>query len=149
MNRDRPSGLAFDLDAALRARLNARAAGWWRLAGDTLELVAFAPADDLPETVAEGFTSATALVPLAATELGIVRAVLTGGPAVSRIEELSADGGSGLWLRRFGAVRSIAVPARDASGTIVRVVSVALAGDQPNDQAVAVLIRAAAETWAE
>ena len=147
MNRDRPS--ALDLVAVLRARLNARAAGWWRLAEDTLELVAFAPADDMPETVAEGFAQATASVPLAATGLGIVRAVLSGGPAVSRIDELSADGGSGFWLRRFGAVRTIAVPARDAAGTIVRVVSVALADDQPVDQAVATLIRVAAETWAE
>ena len=125
----------------LRERLCARAAGWWTVAGDRLEQVAVVFAADMPEAVVGEFASATRAVALAQTDLGIVRAVLSGEPTVSRVEELSSDAGSGLWLRRFGAARSVAVPLRDRSGAVAAVVSVALAGDAPDDPAVAEAVR--------
>jgi DNA-binding IclR family transcriptional regulator len=62
---------------------------------------------------------------------------------------LSPDVGSGLWLRRFGAARSVAVPVFDRSGRLTAVVSVALAEAPPDDEDVARAVRAAAEAWSE
>src|SRR4051812_21966330 len=98
---------------SLRERFCARAAGWWRVAGDRLEQVAFSADADMPGEVARGFAGATRSVPMDRGDLGIVRAAATGEPAVSRVDDLPADSGSGLWLRRFGATRSVAVPVRD------------------------------------
>jgi hypothetical protein len=147
MSESRPS--AIDLLDALRARLGARAAGWWRVEGDRLEQVAFAAAPDMPEGVARGFAEATRSVPLGQADLGIVRAVLSGGPAVSRADDLPADTGSGLWLRRFGASRSVALPLREGEGAVLAVVSVALAGRTPGDGAVAKALRDEAAGWPE
>jgi hypothetical protein len=122
--------------ASLRVRLNARAAGWWRVEGDHVVLVAFDAAPDMPAEVSIGFVSATTTVSLARLDLGVVRAAVTNQVAVSRLDELPADTGSGLWLRRFGASRSVAVPTPDG------VVSVAL-GAEPEDEIVAGVIRAA------
>ena len=90
--------------------LGARAAGLWELTGDSLVQVAFWSAHDLPSDVAEGFKQATERVPLSETNLGIVRAAIEGKPSTSLVANLSPEGGSGLWLRRFGAERSIAFP---------------------------------------
>ena len=122
--------------AALRCQVNARAAGWWRIEGDQVVLVAFDAAPDMPPEVRAGFVRATSSVPLSRVELGVVRAAVSGSVAVSRLEDSPPDSGSGLWLRRFAASRSVAVPI--AGG----VVSVAL-GDTPDDDAVARTIRAA------
>ncbi len=108
--------------------VRARAAGWWNVVADRLELVAFSAAEDLPGEVARGFAEATRSVPISAANLGIVRAARSGQTAVSRTEALPPDSGSGLWLRRFGADRSVAVPIFDGSGTVVMVVSLALSG---------------------
>src|SRR6185437_2196304 len=85
--------------AALRGRFHARAAGWWRVAGDRLEQVAFSAAADMPGDVAREFAGSTRSVPLARADLGIVKAAVTCEVAVSRADELPADSGSGLWLR--------------------------------------------------
>ncbi len=122
--------------AALRSQVNARAAGWWRIEGGHVVLVAFDAAPDMPPEVAAGFVRATTSVPLSWIELGVVRAAVSGAIAVSRLDDSPPDSGSGLWLRRFAARRSVAVPI--AGG----VVSVAL-GDTPDDEAVARAIRAA------
>jgi hypothetical protein len=142
-----PGPTPHDRLEALRGRFLARAAGWWRVNGDRLEQVAFSAAADMPVEVARGFAEATVSVPLGRSDLGIVRALEAGAPAVSRASELPADSGSGLWLRRFGAVRSVAVPVRDASGTVVRVVSLALAEESPDDNLVAGAIAAEAASW--
>jgi hypothetical protein len=144
MNPQRPSPDAV-IDS-LRRLLHARAAGWWERAFDRLELLAFAAADDMPAEVAEGFAAATRSVPLDRPELGVVRAVLDARPVVSRVEQLPPDAGSGLWLRRFGATRSVAVPVLDGSGRVVRVVSVALLAAAPDDDEVVQTVLAAAET---
>src|SRR4051794_28585393 len=99
--------------AALLQALNARAAGCWRVAGDRLEQLTFIPGHDLDDTVAREFAQATRSVALSQTELGIVQAVRTGEAVVSRAGELPVDTGSGFWLQRFGATRSVAVPIRD------------------------------------
>src|SRR3954462_12371460 len=115
--------------ASLRLDLGARAAGYWWLAGDWLEQVAFASSPPLDEGVAQRFAEATRSVPLSAgTELGIVRAAVTDSPAISRVSELPDDegSGSGYWLRVFGATRSVAVPLHDTKGDVRAVVSVAL-----------------------
>lgn len=111
---------------ALVARFDARAAGRWDLVDGNLVLRSFVPAPDLPESVASGFAEATRSVAVAPSGYGIVRAAARGRVEVSIADELPPDAGSGLWLRRFGAARSVAVPLLDGSGQTVRVVSVAL-----------------------
>ena len=77
------------------------AAGYWQLDQETERLVqlGFVPGVGLDPEVGRQFAAATAAVPLSQTSLGIVAAALTGQPAVSRVEELPADSGSGRWLR--------------------------------------------------
>jgi hypothetical protein len=135
--------------ASLRLDLEARAAGYWWLAGDWLEQIAFAPSPTLDEDVAHRFAEATRSVPISAgTEFGIVRAALTNSPAISRVSELPDDAGSGYWLRAFGAIRSVAVPLHDAKGAVRAVASVALAESDLDDQTVAERIHAAVREWA-
>jgi hypothetical protein len=126
----------------IRYALRARAAGWWRLEGDRLELVGFSATEGMPEGVARRFAEATRSVPLSQTDLGIVRAALQGEMTVSSAEELPPGTGSGLWLRRFGAARSVAVPIRGPSGAVSLVVSVALSEDPPDDQEVVGMVNA-------
>ena len=78
-----------------------RAAGYWQLDQETERLVqlGFVPGVGLDPEVGRQFAAVTAAVPLSQTSLGIVAAALTGQPAVSRVEELPADSGSGRWLR--------------------------------------------------
>lgn len=133
---------------SLRARLQARAAGWWELAPGRLEQVAFAASPDLPEPVARSFAEATRSVPLTQVGLGVVMAALSGEVCVSLAAELPPDTGSGLWLRRFVAARSIAVPLHGLSGAVIRVISVALITDDPiSESAVADTIRVNAAGW--
>src|SRR5437763_562722 len=113
--------------AALLQALNARAAGCWQVVGDRLEQVAFVPGPNLADEVAQAFAQATRSVATSQTALGIVQALRTGEAVVSRASELPEDAGSGLWLRRFGASRSVAVPLRDARGNVQGVLSLALA----------------------
>jgi hypothetical protein len=133
--------------SALLARFEDRAAGWWNVEGDQLEQVAFSAAPDLPTEVASPFGEATRRVPLSRTDLGIAQAVVTGRVTVSGVNELSPETGSGLWLRRFAAVRSVAVPVTVPSGAVALVVSLALVGAPPDDAALAEAIRAVAATW--
>lgn len=126
---------------ALRSRLGGRAAGAWRPEGDRLVLIAFSPAPDLPPAVALGFEAATREVDLGLAHLGIVRAATTGETSVSIAADLPPDTGSGLWLRAFGAARSVAVPIVGRDGKIGAVVSVAL-GIEPEEPAVSAMIRA-------
>lgn len=147
MNPSRPA--RDDILGALRDRLDARAAGWWRRVGERLEGVAFVRAADLPESVARDFSGATRSVPLTQTDLGIVRAAVTGRPTVSRAEDGRPDSGSSLWLRRFGAERSVAVPVPDDSGAVVGVVSVALSDSKGDDEAIAAAVAAAARGWSD
>ena len=125
--------------AALRSRLDGRAAGAWKVEGDRLAQVAFDPAPDLPADVAEGFAAATRSVDLARLDLGIVAAA-SGRVVVSVAADLPADAGSGYWLRAFGAYRSVAVPISEGDGKVTFVVSVAL-GPEPADEDVTGLIR--------
>ena len=132
----------------LRSRFHARAAGCWRVSPDrsALEQVAFSAHELMTAEVSEGFASATRLVPFHAAELGIVNAATSGQVTVSRLAEISPDSGSGLWLRRFEATRSVAVPLIDDSG-LIGVVSIALSDPDPDDQEVARAIREAVTTW--
>lgn len=111
-----------DVVFGLLRALGARAAGLWHVEGEWLALDVFAPAADLPDEVAAGFSRATERVSLDRRELGIVGAVREGRVLVSRAGELPAEIGSGLWLRKFGAERSVAVPLDDGR----RVFSVAV-----------------------
>ncbi len=132
--------------AELCAALGACAAGYWQLDQNTEQLVqlSFAPGVGLDPEVGRQFATATAIVPLNQTSLGIVAAALTGQPAVSRVADLPADSGSGRWLRAFGASRSVAVPIRGERGKIQGVFSVALAADSTlGDRIVAERIRGA------
>jgi hypothetical protein len=130
---------------ALRRALQARAAGFWRLGqGDSLERVAFDAGPEVPAEAARAFIEATRSVPLSQDDLGIVRAFLSGKTVVSRLAELPAEGGSGRWLREFGASRSVAEPIRDSRGTVWAVCSVALAESPLSEEIIAERIRAAA-----
>ncbi len=117
--------------AEVCAALGACAAGYWQLERDHERLVqlSFVPGLGLDPDVGRQFAAATATVPLSQTSLGIVAAVLTGEPAVSRVDELPADSGSGRWLRAFGASRSVAVPIPGERGKIQGVFSVALTAE--------------------
>ena len=109
------------------------AAGYWKLdhAGQRLVQLSFVPGEKLDPEVGRLFAAATATVPLSQTRLGIVAAVHTGQPAISRVDELPADSGSGRWLRAFGAGRSVAVPWLDAQGAVQGILSVALPINSP------------------
>jgi hypothetical protein len=122
----------------LIVKLDARAAGWWERAGDSLTLVAFARADDLPAEVADAFVEATRSVPLDRLDLGIVRAAVGGRVIVSRVKELPPDAGSSVWLNRFRAKRSVATP-------IGRYVASIALGDEPADDKVAQAVAETAE----
>ena len=132
--------------AELCMALGGCAAGYWQLDQDTERLVqlSFVPGAGLDPEIGRQFAAATATVPLSQTNLGIVAAALTGQPAVSRVADLSADSGSGRWLRAFGASRSVAVPIRGEGGKIQGVFSVALAANSTlGDRIVAERIRGA------
>ena len=146
---DRNQGFSRIRLEALRARFNARAAGWWRVAADSreLKLVAFAAAADMPVEVSSGFAETTRSVSLQAVELGIVKAAISKAVSVSRLSEISPESGSGLWLRRFEAVRSVAVPIRDDRGNTRDVVSLALAELSPDDESVSRVILETASSW--
>jgi hypothetical protein len=142
-----PGQSLFSRTAALRAELDAHGAGYWQVAGDRLEQRVFVPGPEIPEDVAREFAEATRSVSLDRTELGIVKAALSGEVAVSWAARLPDDAGSGGWLRRFGATRSVAVPIRDARGAIEAVFSVGLNDDRLDSQAVAERVRAAVAAW--
>ena len=92
----------------------------------------------LDPQVGREFAAATTTVPLSQTSLGIVVAAITGQPAISRVEDLPEDSGSGRWLRAFGASRSVAVPVSERNGSEQGVLSVALPGElQAEDQKIA------------
>ncbi len=114
------------LDAALASLLEAtgaRAAGLWRLRDDSLMQLGFRGCDDMPRAVQDEFSIATRSVPLERAGLGIVKAVLSGQPAISEREpgnrDLSASPG---WLERFECERSLALPLR-ANGRIIGVLA--------------------------
>ena len=136
-----------DLVSRLRERFLGRAAGWWHIADDALVQVAFSSAPDMPEDVAHAFADATQRVPLSSRDLGIVRAALLGQTAVSRASELSAEHGSGLWLRKFGAARSIASPVRGRDGAVTEILSVAVGDAQNDESTVIVALEAIAAQW--
>lgn len=130
----------IDVDPAVLGRLlDARAVGVWSVVGDRLEIDRFWPAPDLPDVVAREFVDATRSVGLAETGLGIVAAVVDRRPRVSVAASLPEGSGSGLWLRRFGASRSLAVPVL-RGGEVVGVVSAALPGSEKNEAEVLALI---------
>jgi len=132
----------MDVNAAqIREVLQARAMGVWRKEGNELVLGTFVPGNNLAPEVAAEFTQATDRVSLDQTELGIVRAALTGQPCVSVASELSPEIGSGLWLRRFGADRSLALPMIN-QGVVRGVVAVAIQGKDRTDAEVLELISA-------
>jgi DNA-binding IclR family transcriptional regulator len=147
MTLERPDDLVRNQLAALRLDVEARAAGYWWVAGEWLEQLAFVPSLALPEEVAHGFAEATRTVSLAQSNLGIVQAALSGTVTVSRASELPDDAGSGYWLRAFGATRSIAVPLHVPGGPVRAVVSVALADTPLDDDSVAERVVATARAW--
>lgn len=102
------SSLEVPQDELLRAS-GARATGLWRLEEGHLTLLGFRAVQDMAEEVRAGFAEATARVPLDRVDLGIVMAAVAGKPAAAYAEETSLGGSAG-WLRRFGALQSLAVP---------------------------------------
>lgn len=96
--------------------------------------MAFAATPELSAEVADGFARASVRVELTQTDLGIVGAALTGKPLISIASALSTEAGSGYWLRRLGADRSLALPLLDGGGRVVAVVAVALVDAPPDDQ---------------
>lgn len=76
----------------------------------------------MPVELKREFAAATAEVPLDRTGLGIVRAALTGEPAIAELDGSELDA-SASWLARFAARRSLAVPI-ERKGTVVGVVAI-------------------------
>lgn len=115
-----------DVLADLIARLDGRAAGLWVRAGESLRLVAFQPAPDLPDAVRDGFSEATRAVPLSSPDLSIVQAFVGKRPVLAVTETLPPETGSGRWLRAFGASCSLAVPVSGSDPHTTGVLSVAM-----------------------
>lgn len=132
--------------AALIARLDGRAAGFWLREGDTLRQVAFQSAADLPDSVRVGFMDATREVPLSLLELAIVSACLEGKPILSLAETLPPELGSGYWLRAFGAACSLAVPILGTDSGPTGVLSVATRVVPAAPEEVAALLRTTGAT---
>ena len=120
------------LDAPLRELVietEARAAGCWRLHDEHLELLGFGAATDMDEAVDRGFREATRRVALDQLGLGIVKAAVTGQPAIGRRDptDNSLDE-SATWIAQFRAQTSLAVPIHLAnSNEIVGVLAVSTA----------------------
>ena len=109
-----------------------RAAGLWRVVDTELVQIAFWATPEMSREIADGFASATQRVNRSQTALGIVGAVMDGAPRISVAAELPPDRGSGLWLRRFEADRSVAMPLVRDDVTIA-IVSVAIRGVENAD----------------
>lgn len=121
--------------------LESPGAGFWRLADDRLELVEFVAGGSLPEETATSFAAATRSVPLDRISLAIVRAAVEREPIVSYARDLDPEVGSGYWLRRLGAERSIAAPILNLQGRPIGVVSIGVNGSNWNDEVVSELVR--------
>ena len=120
------------LDALLVAT-DARATGLWRISADRLEQVGFRAVESMPREVARDFAEATRSVPLDQTGLGIVKAIVTGAPAVARLAATGDLGASAGWLARFEASSSLAVPVRSQRG-IAGVLAISTAAEIAPEQ---------------
>ena len=94
----------------LLAALRARAVGLWRCRHDHLEQVGFRAVLDMPEIVRRDFAAATQRVPLSEVGLGIVKAAVSGQPAIAKVVTTGGLGQSAGWLARFEARQSVAFP---------------------------------------
>lgn len=114
--RDFAAGLTDQADVAaaldrLLAITGARATGLWKASGDALTQVGFRTVADMPTEVREGFRDVTQRLPLARTDLGVVKAAVSGEPVPAYLEAGSGDlAGSASWLARFTCHQSLAVP---------------------------------------
>ena len=102
--------------------IGGRATGLWKLQVDRLVLLGFRGVAEMPGEVKREFAAATGEVSLDQTGLGIVRAALTGEPAIAEFNGSELDA-SASWLARFATRRSLAVPI-EREGTIVGVIAV-------------------------
>ncbi|MEX1231089.1 MAG: GAF domain-containing protein [Planctomycetaceae bacterium] len=110
-----PSGRSkAAVDAALDRLLSithSRATGLWRATDEFLIQVAFRAVPDMPADVREEFRRITTQLPLAQTDLGVVKAAVTGQPvAAYRTVKAGGLSGSATWLERFACRQSLAVP---------------------------------------
>lgn len=121
----RQAGSADEPLDVLLAATGARATGLWIVRETALELRSFRAVAGMAREVQEEFTSATAKVSLESAGLGIVKAALTREPTVAYLGTGALEG-SGGWLRRFGAVQSLALPVIDG-GKVVGVLAVSAA----------------------
>ena len=64
----------------------------------------------MPEDVRREFAEATKRVPLSEVGLGIVKAAVSGQPAVAKVIGAAGLGQSAGWLARFEARQSVAFP---------------------------------------
>lgn len=122
-------GLAFgsSVDAALDRLLavtGSRATGLWRATDESLTLVAFRAVSDMPANVREEFRQITSQLPLAKTELGVVKAAATGQPVPAYLEVNAGElSGSATWLKRFACRQSLALPI-DVGETLYGVIAI-------------------------
>lgn len=110
----------------LRRELGGRAAGFWTLDGDQLVQRTFVASPDLDAHVARTFASMTQRIAMVQRDLGVVQALRSGVSTTSIAIDLSAEAGSGHWLRAFGAACSVAVPVLDERAKPIAVISFAL-----------------------
>ena len=90
--------------------MRARAVGLWRCQHDHLEQVGFHAVADMPEIVRQDFAAVTQRVPLSEVGLGIVKAAVSGQPAIAKVITTGGLGQSAGWLARFEARQSVAFP---------------------------------------
>ena len=108
---------------------HSRASGCWQLEKGFLKLKGFGWASDMPNEVSQGFQNATRRVSLDQMGLGIVKAAVTGKPAIGRRDALATGlDGSANWIAKFGANTSLAIPIRDfATNSVIGVLAVSTA----------------------
>ncbi len=88
-----------------------RAIGLWQQQANQLRQLAFVASSDMPFSVQTAFCAATALVPISATNLGIVAAHIATKPVLALAQDLTGPlDGSANWLVRFQSASSISIP---------------------------------------
>lgn len=114
----------------LNIQVGGRAAGFWRLHENVLELEGFAADPDMPEETQAEFAAATSSVPLTELGLGIVNAAVKKEPVYAFAEPV--DGklvDSASWIVRFGAKMSLSCPVVNPDGNLWGVLAVSFTNE--------------------
>lgn len=109
----------------LNIQIGGRAAGFWRLHDETLQLAGFAAAPEMAKETQAEFAAATSSVPLTEMGLGIVNAAVRKEPVYACAEPVNGElKDSASWIVRFDARMSLSCPVITPSGDVWGVLAV-------------------------